>query len=127
MRIEHVGLFVSKLEQTVSFYEKYFGAMASAKYYNSRTTFTSQFLTFSDGARLEVCTRADLNSSRLTGYPLGYQHLAFALGSRQAVDTLSAKITEAGYQHLSGPRVTGDNYYERVVCDPEGNQIELTV
>jgi len=127
MRIEHVGLFVNDLEKTVEFYETYFEATASEKYHNPVTTFSSRFLSFPDGARLEVGTREDLNKHRTTGYPLGYMHLAFSLGSKEKVDELSEKISAAGYKHLSGPRVTGDGYYESVVCDPEGNQIELTV
>lgn len=127
MKIEHVGLFVEGLAQTVAFYETYFAAQASESYHNPKTTFTSRFLTFPDGARLEVCTREDLNPQRVAGYPLGYMHLAFALGSQEAVDALTARLAAAGYRHLSGPRTTGDGYYESVVLDPEGNQLELTV
>ncbi|KRN94544.1 lactoylglutathione lyase related lyase [Companilactobacillus kimchiensis] len=127
MKIEHVGLFVEDLERTVEFYQKFFGATASEKYHNPVSTFSSRFLTFQDGARLEVCTREDLNSNKLSGYPLGYMHMAMSLGSKKAVNELSEAIEKAGYQHLSGPRVTGDGYYESVVCDPEGNQIELTI
>ncbi|WP_195701997.1 VOC family protein [Companilactobacillus futsaii] len=127
MRIEHVGLFVRDLERTVEFYETYFEARASDKYHNPVTTFSSRFLTFPDGARLEVCTRDDLNRHHEKGNPLGYMHIAIALGSKEKVDQLTERIKKAGYKHLSGPRVTGDGYYESVVCDPEGNQIELTV
>lgn len=127
MKIEHVGLFVKDLEGTVEFYETFFEAKASEKYLNPVTTFSSKFLTFPDGARLEVCTREDLNKHREDGYPLGYMHLAMSVGSKEKVNELTQKIADAGYKHLSGPRVTGDGYYESVVCDPEGNQIELTV
>ncbi|MBP5809489.1 VOC family protein [Lactiplantibacillus argentoratensis] len=127
MHIEHVGLFVKDLETTVNFYETYFGATASEKYHNPKTTFSSRFLTFADGARLEVCTREDLNLKELDGYPLGYMHMAMSLGSEEAVNQLSERLEKAGYQHLSGPRRTGDGYYESVICDPEGNQLELTI
>ena len=36
-------------------------------------------------------------------------------------------LREAGYPVLNGPRTTGDGYYESVVSDPEGNQIEITI
>ncbi|APX72760.1 VOC family protein [Companilactobacillus allii] len=127
MQIEHVGLFVKDLEKTVKFYEKYFDAKSSNKYHNPVSTFSSVFLTFPDGPRLEVGTREDLNTEILDGFPLGYMHIAVSLGSREAVDALSKRIESDGFKHLSGPRVTGDGYYESVVCDPEGNQIELTV
>ncbi|APU71274.1 VOC family protein [Companilactobacillus crustorum] len=127
MRIEHVGLFVRDINKTVEFYETFFEASASAKYHNPVTTFSSIFLTFPDGARLEIGTRDDLNKHHESGNPLGYMHIAMALGSKEKVDSLTKEISAAGYKHLSGPRVTGDGYYESVVCDPEGNQIELTV
>ena len=57
----------------------------------------------------------------------GYIHLAFSLGSREAVDALTERLRQNGYPVLSGPRVTGDGYYESCVLDPEENQIELTV
>lgn len=127
MRIEHVGLFVRDLKKVVEFYEMFFEASASGTYRNPVTTFSSVFLTFPDGARLEVGTREDLNKHHEPGNPLGYVHIAMALGSKEKVDALTEKIAAAGYKHLSGPSVTGDGYYESVVCDPEGNQIELTV
>lgn len=56
----------------------------------------------------------------------GYSHLAFSVGSRQAVDALTERLKEDGHPVVSGPRVTGDGYYESCVLDPEGNRIEIT-
>ena len=36
------------------------------------------------------------------------------------------KLKNDGYEVISGPRTTGDGYYESCVLDPEGNQIEIT-
>ena len=58
---------------------------------------------------------------------LGYHHIAFRLGSREKVDELTARLQADGYQLLSGPRLTGDGYYESCILGLEGNQIELTV
>lgn len=60
-------------------------------------------------------------------YPLGFAHIAFSLGSKDAVDTLTNRLKADGYQIINGPRTTGDGYYESVALDPEGNQLELTV
>lgn len=60
-------------------------------------------------------------------YPLGFAHLAFALGSKEKVDELTNQLKKDGYQIINGPRITGDGYYENVALDPEGNQLELTV
>ena len=56
----------------------------------------------------------------------GYVHIAFSLGSKQAVDTLTEKLRADGYLVVSGPRTTGDGYYESCIVGIEGNQIEIT-
>ena len=56
----------------------------------------------------------------------GYIHLAFSLGSRAAVDELTDTMKQDGYQVLSGPRITGDGYYESCIVGFEENLIELT-
>lgn len=127
MEIAHVGIYVQDLDKEVAFFKRYFDVKVSEEYHNPKTTFTSRFLSFDGGAKLEVCTRDDINLDRLSGYPVGYAHLAISLGSKQDVDELTERIEEDGYEHLDGPRTTGDGQYESLVCDPEGNQIELTV
>ena len=57
----------------------------------------------------------------------GYIHLAFSVGSREKVDALTKRLEEDGYKVVSGPRVTGDGYYESCVLCIEDNQIEITV
>ena len=56
----------------------------------------------------------------------GFIHLAFSVGSREAVDSLTQKLIADGYICVGQPRVTGDGYYESVVTDPDGNRIEIT-
>jgi len=53
-------------------------------------------------------------------------HLSFSLGSKDAVDRLTERLKHDGYAVISGPRTTGDGYYESCVLAFEGNQIELT-
>ena len=126
MRMEHAAVYVRDLEGAREFFEAYFAGRAGARYHNPRTGFTSYFLTFGEGARLELMTRPDLigREKPLTGS--GYAHLAFSLGSRAAVDALTSRLRADGYPVLSGPRLTGDGYYESCILDREGNQIELT-
>ena len=57
----------------------------------------------------------------------GYIHIAFSLGSKQAVDDLTKTLRADGYPVISGPRTTGDGYYESCIIGIEGNQIEITV
>ncbi|HRF47317.1 MAG TPA: VOC family protein [Anaerolineales bacterium] len=126
MRIDHVALWTRDLTILKGFYETYFEARASDLYRNSRTQFQSYFLTFADGARLELMQAPDVGPA-VTGRNLGYAHLALSVGSKEDVDHLTDRLQAAGYQVDSGPRTTGDGYYESVVQDPDGNLIEITI
>ncbi|WP_308622563.1 VOC family protein [uncultured Enorma sp.] len=127
MRIEHVALYVQDLEAARMFFERYFDARAGAPYHNERTGFRSFFLTFDDGARLEIMTRPNMTELEKPSARTGYAHIALSVGSKDAVDALTARLAADGYEVLSGPRTTGDGYYESCILDAEGNQIEITV
>lgn len=127
MNIEHLAIWVRDIECVKAFYEAHLGACASQTYCNSRKNFTSYFLAFDSGARIELMQRPDLVSRDTTSEQFGYAHVAFSLGSKQAVDVKTAELLAAGVSVADGPRTTGDGYYESVVLDPEGNRIELTV
>lgn len=127
MRIEHVALYVNDLERAKDFFVTYLGAAANSGYHNPKTDFRSYFLTFDAGARLEIMTRPAMPDNAKSPMRTGYNHVAFSLGSREAVDSLTARLKSDGYEVLSGPRVTGDGYYESSVVAVEGNLIELTI
>jgi lactoylglutathione lyase len=95
---------------------------------NPRKQFESYFLTFADGARLELMQRPDVPASAndVDRQFTGYIHLAFSIGSREAVDALTERLRADGYRILDGPRTTGDGYYESTTLDPDGNRIEIT-
>jgi lactoylglutathione lyase len=124
MKIEHVALWVTDLELVKAFYEKYFEAKAGDRYHNPKTRFSSYFLSFDEGSRLELTNKKHL-SSRVAD-ALGYGHIALAVGGKEAVDEKTALLVADGFPLLSGPRTTGDGYYESVVQDPEGNLVEIT-
>jgi lactoylglutathione lyase len=124
-RLEHVGLWVADLDRVAAFYAKYFGAQVGELYRNERKRFESRFLTFGGGARLEVMTRHDVTQSQPTEQ-LGLAHVALCIGDEAAVDALAARLQADGVAPESGPRRTGDGYYECVVRDPEGNRVEIT-
>lgn len=124
MKIEHVALWVNDLEVIKEFYQTYFSATANQRYHNPKTGFSSYFLTFATGARLELCHKENL--PKVQAERLGYGHLALSVGGKDAVDDLTQRLVAAGYPLHSGPRTTGDGYYESLMSDPEGNLIELT-
>lgn len=128
MKIEHVAVWAADLERLRAFYEKYFGARANDKYVNERTGFASYFLSFSEGARLEIMQMPGVPDSGDDPYAqaTGLIHLAISVGSEECVDNLTTRLADDGYEVLDGPRRTGDGYYESVVLDPEKNRIEIT-
>ena len=127
MKIEHIAMYVSDLERTKTFFTQYFGAVSNKLYHNKKTGFRSYFLTFADGARLEIMNRPYMEDFGKAQARTGFIHLAFSTGSKEAVDSLTERLKSDGYTVLSGPRTTGDGYYESCVLDREGNQIEITV
>ena len=124
MRIDHAALYVKDLEAMRDFYVTYLDAVSNEGYHNPRTGLRTYFLTFAGDARLELMQRPDVNVRGENG--LGYTHVAFSVGSREQVDQRTERLLAAGCQHVSGPRVTGDGYYESCVLDPEGNSLEIT-
>lgn len=127
MRIEHMAMYVNDLEMARDFFVKYFKATSNEGYYNKSTDFHSYFLSFDDGARLEIMNKSVMDDSEKTLVRTGYIHIAFSLGSKEAVDELTEKMKNDGYEVISGPRTTGDGYYESCIIGIEGNQIEITV
>ena len=127
MRIEHIAMYVNDLEKAKDFFVTYFHAKANEGYHNKTTDFRSYFLSFEDGARLEIMNKPKLADAEKYINRTGYIHIAFSLGSIEAVDELTARMKKDGYEVISGPRVTGDGYYESCVVGIEGNQIEITV
>ena len=126
MKIDHIALYVNDLEAMKDFFTTFFEAKANAGYHNSKTGLKTYFLTFEDGARLEIMSRPNMVDLKKELLQTGYVHLAFSVGSKQKVDLLTKKLGDSGYEVLSGPRITGDGYYESCVMGPERNQIEIT-
>jgi lactoylglutathione lyase len=128
MRIEHVALWTTDLQRCKQFYTAYFGAVAGAEYVNPTKGFTSCFLSFSEGARVEVMMTSSLSPVAIDpgAQRMGLTHIAISVGSQQRVDELTSKLGNDGFAIVDGPRRTGDGYYESVVLDPDGNRVEIT-
>ena len=127
MKIEHIALYVNDLEKTRNFFVKYLGAKSNDGDYNMRTGFRSYFISFDDGARLEIMNKPKMSDLPKNLDRTGYAHIAFSVGSKENVEQITAKLQDAGYEVISGPRTTGDGYYESCIVAIEQNQIEITV
>ena len=127
MKIEHIAMYVQDLEKTRDFFVKYFAAKSNAMYHNPNTDFKSYFLSFDDGARLEIKQNPGVEAQTENQMRTGFIHMAISVGSKEQVDKLTETLKQDGYMVTSGPRTTGDGYYESCVVAVEGNLIEITV
>ena len=127
MRIEHIAMYVVDLEAARDFFVSFLGGRANDGYHNKNTGFRSYFISFDDGVRLEIMNKPEMTDIEKPLNRTGYIHIAFSGGSRERVNELTEELRSAGYEVVSGPRTTGDGYYESCVAAFEGNQIEITV
>jgi lactoylglutathione lyase len=129
MTLEHVAIWTRQLETLKEFYIRYFGGVPNELYVNASKGFSSYFLTFASGARLELMQMGTVPENRndtITTQHLGIIHLAFGLATKAQVDSKAEELRRAGFTILSGPRQTGDGYYEFETLDPDKNRLEIT-
>ena len=127
MRIDHIALFCRDLEVMRQFFLDYFEAASNELYHNPRTGLRTYILSFTEGStRLELMQRPDVADADPSVAATGYIHISIAVGSKRGVDLLTRRLADDGYPVVSGPRTTGDGYYESCILGPEGIQIEVT-
>ena len=129
MIIEHLAIWTQNLETLKDYYIQYFGAQPNDKYTNVQKQFQSYFLSFASGARLELMSRPDIPANAndpVTAQYLGLIHFAFGVDTMAEVDQKVEELRAAGFLILSGPRKTGDGYYEFETLDPDNNRIEVS-
>ncbi len=129
MKIEHIAIWTNQLEVMKMFYSDYFGAVSNDIYMNSKTGFESYFLTFSEGSRLEIMSKPNLEEGHkaINNGFIGLGHFAVSVGSKDGVIELTERLRRDGYKVLSETRWTGDGYFESVISDPDGNRVEITI
>jgi lactoylglutathione lyase len=129
MHIEHVAIWTRDLDRLVAFYVTYLSGEAGLRYQNPRTGFASIFVRFESGAQLEIMQMAGIsaNANDPMTQATGLIHLAFSVGSQEAVDALTDRLAADGLRVIGAPRTAGDGYYESVILDPDGNRIEITI
>ena len=127
MKIDHIALFCRDLEAMRQFFLDYFEAESNKQYHNPRTGLRTYILSFTEGStRLELMQRPDVADADPSVAATGYIHISIAVGSKRGVDLLTRRLADDGYPVVSGPRTTGDGYYESCILGPEGVQIEVT-
>ena len=127
MRIDHIALFCRDLVAMRQFFLDYFETVSNEQYHNPRTGLRTYILSFTEGStRLELMQRPDVADADPSVAAIGYIHISIAVGSKRGVDLLTRRLADDGYPVLSGPRTTGDGYYESCILGPERIQIEVT-
>ena len=86
MRIEHIAMYVNDLEAAKDFFVTYLGGASNSGYHNNSTDFRSYFISFDDGARLELMNKPLLIDTDKDLNRTGYAHIAFSVGGKEAVD-----------------------------------------
>ena len=125
MNIAHIAIWTKDLEAMKNFYTKYFNGESNEKYTNPTKGFESYFIRFESGAHLELMRKQLVDKPLETEDRLGITHIAFKLGSKDAVLSLTETLRSDGFRIVGEPRTTGDGYFESVILDVEGNRIEL--
>lgn len=127
MKIGHIAIFVKDLEKVKYFFERFFMGKSNNQYHNPHTGLRTYFLSFEGRCSLELMYRPDVIEMIESINHLGYAHLAFSVGDKNEVNKLTKKLSDEGYKVLSGPRVTGDGFYESCILGPENITIEITM
>jgi lactoylglutathione lyase len=127
MKIEHIAIWTRDLEKMREFYQTYFQMKSGQRYENPNKGFSSYFLSFDTGARIELMTKSDITDNKNPQHDFsGLTHFAVSVGNKTKVNALTEQLRKDGYEVTGEPRTTGDGYYESVILDPEGNRIEIT-
>ena len=127
MKIEHIAMYVNDPEGARDFFIRYLHGTSNDGYHNKNTDFRSYFISFDEGTRLEIMHKLVMEDPDKTLNRTGYVHIAFSVGSKEKVDELTQRLSDDGYKVISGPRTTGDGYYESCIVAIENNQIEITI
>ena len=129
MKLEHVAIWTDDIEKLKAYYTKYFEGVPNEKYTNEGNQFQSYFLTFKSGARLEIMSMpiipANTNDTVKTQHK-GIIHLAFGVDTVKDVEEKASQLRADGFPILSGPRITGDGYFEFETLDLDNNRLEVT-
>jgi len=127
MKIEHIAIWVKDIEKMKGFYLHFFDMKSNEKYENPKKNFSSYFLSFQDGTRIELMHNPDISDFiEKSNSKLGLAHVAISVGSKEKVNSITERIRKNGHAVIGEPRTTGDGYYESIIPDPEGNLIEIT-
>ena len=129
MQIDHIAIWTDKLEELKDFYVKYFGGTAGSKYKNEKTQFESYFLTFGQGARIELMHKpfipGNINDEEVWQH-IGIIHIAFHAGSAVEVENKAKQLEKDGYKTSDSALNRGEYFHQKVLCPGQGSELDNT-
>lgn len=127
MRIDHLAIWTKNIEGLRNFYMHYFDASSNQAYHNHTKEFCSYVLSFGGDCSIELMEMPRIPPSK--NNPLkqftGLIHFAVKLGSKKEVNDLTERLRNDGFRIIGEPRTTGNNFYESIFLDPDGNRVEI--
>lgn len=124
MSLTHIACWTNNPERLRDFYVYYFEGKSNEKYVNPAKGFSSYFVSFKNGASLEIMQRTDIHEACEKPH-IGLAHIAFQFSLKDDVNSALERFRQDGYTVYGEPRFTGDGYYEGAILDPDGNIVEL--
>ncbi|WP_167051895.1 VOC family protein [Salinibacterium sp. ZJ77] len=122
--VDHLGITVSDLEEGRARFDPLFGALGF-----TRSDAEESSAWYREGEpELILYGARDTSTAPHVHGRVGWQHLAFAVGSRDEVERMHALALEAGWHAVRAPkeypRFSGD-YYASFVEDADGIRLEF--
>ncbi len=132
MTIEHIAITTADIDRLRQFYSTYFGMEAETEITGSTGARIIFMHSPDGGARIELMQRPQ-GDTRAAGQtinhpaaePSGYAHLAFSVGSEDAVNALIQRLQASGVTILRQPLRTPSGAYLATIADPDGNPLEI--
>ncbi len=112
MRIEHIAIWIKDIEKMRNFYMSFFALDSNEIYHNPEKGFSSYFLAFENGARIELMHPPDINEFiERPDLKLGLTHFEISVCTKEKLYLLNEMIRDSGNSVIVEPRNTGDGYY----------------
>lgn len=132
MTIEHIAITTADIDRLRQFYSTYFGMEAETEITGSTGARIIFMHSPDGGARIELMQRPQ-GDTRAAGQtinhpaaePSGYAHLAFSVGSEDAVNALIQRLQASGVTILRQPLRTPSGTLLATIADPDGNPLEI--
>ena len=126
MKLAHTALWTRDLDAAAAFWVRYFNASIGDPYHSkNRVNFVSRFVVLPESSsKIELMTGPWVEDGAAES--VGWHHIAVSLGSEEAVTVLAERCRADGCLK-SGPRWTGDGFWEAVITMPDGTPVEITI